>query len=192
MVQVMTEKPDIVARLRAYTRNNSPVLASDLKEAADEIASLRSLLTTEPASLIAFARRVSEQIGHAFDPHKNISSVWTAVGDVRRERDALCSEVDLLRKSVAIADDRSRQMVEFVRLVSEAAGRPTPDAFDPPALVHLVEAIRTVRRERDELTPSWVDDAESSAPVYRYLDDHLKPKALTLDDLDRQHRPLHR
>ena len=37
----MTDRPDIVTRLREYTRHNKPVLASDLKEAADEIEHLR-------------------------------------------------------------------------------------------------------------------------------------------------------
>jgi hypothetical protein len=41
----MTDKTDIVARLRAYTRHDRPVLSSDLKEAADELEKLRRDLT---------------------------------------------------------------------------------------------------------------------------------------------------
>lgn len=168
----MTDRLDIVARLREYTRHNKPVLASDLKEAADHIEELRRkvdyLLAVErgagdsaQAQVISLARRVSEQAGHAFDPHEDIARVWLAVGEVRRERDALhgllCDIVDATSfRGVPLAG---------------------PD---------LVEHVRRVVRDRDALLPQDLPD-EGRPPVMtepgRLRD---MPHRVAFDEVDRR------
>ena len=181
-VRTMTDRTDIVARLREYTRHNKPVLSTDLKEAADHIEDMRRkveyLLVVErganesaQAQALSLARRVSEQAGHQFDPHENISHVWTAVGDVRRERDALH------RRLCDIADATAYRGVPLVG----------PD---------LVEHVRKVARDRDALLPKDIDDNFASpfvnhdaAPAIAaegHRPGFVPPPALSWDDVDRR------
>lgn len=160
----MTDLHDIVTRLREYTRHNLPVLASDLKEAADEIANLRSLLATEPASLVSFARRVSEQAGHSFDENESCSVVYAAVGEVRRERDALHGRL------CDIADATSYRGV-------------------PLAGPGLVEHVRKVVRDRDALLPQdlLVDEPPSPAVAAEgHRPGFIIPPAPSWDEVDRR------
>lgn len=98
----MKEQPDIAARLRACTQHNRPVLASDLKEAADAIDALRrdaessrrafgdSLLVGLVHRLV---HRLCDALGrppppNAFD-RDGLRGLVDEVAALRRERDDL-------------------------------------------------------------------------------------------------------
>lgn len=76
----MKDQPNIVARLRAYTQHNRPVLASDLKEAADELVHLRKTLES-------FVRGVQSAAGIEESPDdlsmEGLGRIVDRVGDLR-------------------------------------------------------------------------------------------------------------
>lgn len=80
----MTDRPDIVVRLREYTRHNKPVLASDLKEAADELEHLRKTFES-------FVRGISLAAGlepsHDDVSMEGLGRITHRVMDIRDGRD---------------------------------------------------------------------------------------------------------
>lgn len=88
----MKDKPDIVARLRAYTQHNRPVLASDLKEAADELQTRQHLVDQFARLLRHLFEGVHEAVGSTTVPPINTQTAVELVGMVRalrHDRDAL-------------------------------------------------------------------------------------------------------
>ncbi len=140
----MTDRPDIVARLRAYTRDNRPVLASDLKEAADEIERLRRdpALSRSESLLGALVHDLADALGHTepinrhdtADLHTIVGLVWS----MRRERDT----------AQADANDVRTDRRDLASRVCEAVGATT---IDPAVFVTdrdiLIERLRAMRAE---------------------------------------------
>src|SRR5688572_6481525 len=99
----MKDQPDIVARLRAYTRHDRPVLSSDLKEAADYIEQLRhelvvaiakrnnraEALTEALDNLVRFTDDIAMAAGVRLNPAVSRREIVKAVSELRRDRDAL-------------------------------------------------------------------------------------------------------
>jgi hypothetical protein len=86
----MTDKTDIVARLRAYTQDNSPVLSSDLKEAADEIQVLRSTAVQNGDTYHKLLCHLFYSVSASLErpaPPLNSGTVGALIGAVKEMRD---------------------------------------------------------------------------------------------------------
>jgi len=112
----MKDQPDIVARLRAYTQHDRPVLSSDLKEAADCIGQLRHELVAAITqrnnraealmdaldNLDRFTDDSAMAAGARLNPGTGRREIVKAVSALRRDRDALLPQ-DLQVDDVTVA-----------------------------------------------------------------------------------------
>jgi len=156
----MKEQPDIVARLRAYTQHNRPVLASDLKEAADAIDALRrdaesSRRAFGDSLLVGLVHRLCDALGrppppNAFD-RDGLRGLVDEVAALRRERDGLIPG-DLPEED---EDDavRPRAMTTAERL-DEADRR-----------IALLESSVRLTEHRLRAAASTMDDAYAHNPT---------------------------
>lgn len=116
----MTAQPDIVARLREYTRHNKPVLASDLKEAADDLEHLRKTFES-------FVRGVSLAAG--LEPSEDDVSM-EGLGRITH-------------RVMSIRDGRDHARAEWTRLDAESRATEghRPGALVPPATTERFDEI---------------------------------------------------
>lgn len=163
-VEVMSDSKDIVARLRAYTQHDRPVLSSDLKTAADEIAQLRAQLISRT------------------------EAATTAVDDLERFTDSIAKAVGInanagRRNIVAAVHAALNSHENFVQGVMVAAGFPDKSkphtADDLRKIVDgvgdLCDALTAVRQHEDEacrdrdMNGERLSIAEENAKVYQNL-----------------------
>ncbi len=118
----MSDPQDIVARLRAYTQHDRPVLSSDLKNAADYVEQLRRELIAANAHRdihrddLAAARRRADRAAEE-NAHLNntlelfVQGIQSAagIGDLRCERDAARTNCKTSLESLVAAEDHRQE-----------------------------------------------------------------------------------
>lgn len=172
MMPSMTEKPDIVARLRAYTRHDRPVLSSDLKEAADYIEQLKTELTTAiDQRNAARCRTHGGGVGTLVDPPASVASP---------HRPGESQPAGGLAERLNDLDRRLAELESSVRLTNHrldmAAGiidrgrreRTVPDVL----LSRLGEALEATRETT--CPPGWWANMEADGVAYGLVGGEVK------------------
>lgn len=183
----MSDQQDIVARLRAYTQNDRPVLSSDLKNAADYIEQLRHELDT------ALEHRNAAR-ADADDVRKDRRHLATAVAEALDlktvDLNVFVSDRDIA--VAAIKRLRAERDCLRAKTAGVAAEGHRPGTFIPPTTterfdeierrIALLESSMRITMHRFDSAAAEMDKVHSHNPVSTSVAGRLR-KALRSDDV---------